>query len=145
MPLTSDQIPVLDKITRGLFHVEKRMIIFVLENVTAQHNGVDNSLLAATELMFERIVCEMVSSPQIIPQIQEAVINNSRFIAPTPAFVQSEQCNYTDRRAKVEKRYRKYFKVGMKLNPVAAPSPSEIGLKPATEISSSIRMSLKAY
>lgn len=114
-------------------------------NSHCQHKGVDNCLSASVESLIERIVSKMVKSPQTIAQIMESVIDYRGFIAQITAIVKPKQCRYTNEEAKGEELCRKCVKDGMKLDPVVALNPSEIGKKLPTNISEDDRTFTIAY
>lgn len=82
------------------FHIEEVMTKLVLENVKAQHKGVDSCFSATLESLIERIVKKVVNSPEAIGQIVQAVSDNPGFVAPVATFVKSEQSS-------IQKRERK--------------------------------------
>lgn len=117
----------------------------VLETVKTQHKGVDNRLSAALKSFIERIVKKAVKSQQFFGRITGAVIDNTKFVAPTAALVKSEQRKHNDERAKIEERCRKFVEAGTKSDPIAVSIPWKVGEELPTESSNDIKTSTKAY
>lgn len=59
-------------------------------------------------------------SQQTVAEFTEAVIDNTGIIAPIAVVVDSEEREFTDQRANIEKRCRKYIEAGLKLDPLSA-------------------------
>lgn len=81
-------------------------------NPHGQHKGFENNLSGALESLIERIVKKVVKPAQIIAEVSEAVIDNSRFLALTAALVKLEQRKCTDERAKVEEPGTQFVTAG---------------------------------
>lgn len=115
----------------------------MLEAVKVQHEGVNKHLSAALQSLLERIVRKVVSSPQTVSQILEAVIDNRGLIART--VVKLVQHKYTDTTANTEEGCAQYIEAGIKLDLVAASSPCGIGKRPSVDTSNDVRTNHEAY
>lgn len=121
------------------------MINLELKIVAAKYNEVDNRLPAALGSSIERNVKKVINSRKSPAQIAEVVIDNAGVTAPTAALAKLKQRKYTDEVAKIEERCSQYVEARMKLYPVAASHPSEIGKKLPTDISDDVETSPRTY
>lgn len=111
----------------------------MIETVTAQYEGTQIRLSAVPESLIDSIVETVVSTRQTISQITESVTNNHVFIAPTATLVESKQCKYTEKRAKIEKHCGQYVEAGMKVNLFAVSDSSDFEEKPPTDMLDDVR------
>lgn len=117
----------------------------MLETVTAKQKESDSRLSDTLESFIERIVKKMMSSPETIAQITEAIIYNPGLFAPKAFLIKFKQRNNMGRRTKSEERCRQYVKTGVRFDHNALSNPSETGDKPPTDIADSVNTSLKVY
>lgn len=75
----------------------------------------------------------------------KAVNYNPALITPAAAFDKSKQRNYTEERAKIEKRCQQYLEAEMALDPFTASIPSEIRKKLPTDSPKDICANPKTY
>lgn len=132
---TSAQLFVRGTVVRHFGTCQEGIEQVGTRKATASRKGVNNLVWTALGTLVLHSIRMFLTSPVIMRQILDAVVDNPGFITSVVAFVRTKQRKLAAEQAKVDGRCRQFEEAGIKEDTRSASVVSEESNRPPTDIS----------